>query len=141
MLALRRALNEEGERVYPLKWNLDFIQLPVVCKERQHGPSVTDARPQGTSGKRERIGRLPPPGRVKVNASTLVADESGARQWVSRVSSGSERWTHNAENRDVQYRAGLVRTSTALVGTVVGGCANLPVGKTLSYMTGGATGT
>jgi hypothetical protein len=38
-------------------------------------------------------------------------------------------------------RASLVMTSTGLMGTVVGGCVDLLAGKTLSYMTSGATGT
>ncbi len=42
-LVVASAVNEEGEQVYPRKWNHDFIQLPVVCKEKQHRPSVTDA--------------------------------------------------------------------------------------------------
>jgi hypothetical protein len=46
-----------------------------------------------------------------------------------------------AETGKVEYRAGLVMTSTGLVGTVAGGCVDLLAGKTLSYMTSGATGT
>ena len=42
-LVVGSAVNEEGEQVYPRKWNHDFIQLPVVCKDKQHRPTVTDA--------------------------------------------------------------------------------------------------
>jgi len=42
-LVLASAVNQEGEQVYPRKWNHDFIQLPVVCKEKQHRPMVTEA--------------------------------------------------------------------------------------------------
>ena len=42
-LVVASAVNEEGEQVYPRKWNHDFIQLPVVRKDKQHRPTVTDA--------------------------------------------------------------------------------------------------
>jgi hypothetical protein len=29
-LVLASAVDEEGEQIYPRKWNHDFIQLPVV---------------------------------------------------------------------------------------------------------------
>jgi integrase len=42
-LIVASAVNEEGERVYPRTWNHDFIQMPVVRKDKQHRPTVTDA--------------------------------------------------------------------------------------------------
>jgi integrase len=42
-LVVASALNEEGEQVYPRKWNHDFIQLPMVDREKQHRPTVTEA--------------------------------------------------------------------------------------------------
>jgi integrase len=42
-LVVASAVNDEGEQVYPRKWNHDFIQLPVVLKDKQHRPTVTDA--------------------------------------------------------------------------------------------------
>jgi len=42
-LVVASAVNEEGEQVYPRTWNHDFIQLPVVRKDKQHRPTVTDA--------------------------------------------------------------------------------------------------
>jgi integrase len=36
-------VNDEGEQIYPRTWNHDFIQLPVVRKDKQHRPTVTDA--------------------------------------------------------------------------------------------------
>jgi integrase len=42
-LVIASAVNEEGEQVYPRKWNHDFIQLPVVDKEKQYRPTVTEA--------------------------------------------------------------------------------------------------
>jgi len=42
-LVVASAVDQEGEQVYPRKWNHDFIQLPVVCKEKQHRPMVTEA--------------------------------------------------------------------------------------------------
>lgn len=42
-LLVASAVDEEGEQLYPRTWNRDFIQLPVVHKDQQHRPSVTDA--------------------------------------------------------------------------------------------------
>jgi len=37
------AVTEDGEQVYPRKWNHDFIGLPIVEREKQHRPTVTEA--------------------------------------------------------------------------------------------------
>jgi integrase len=42
-LVVASVVDQEGEQIYPRKWNHDFIQLPVVCKEKQHRPTVTEA--------------------------------------------------------------------------------------------------
>ena len=42
-LVVASRVNDEGEQVYPRTWNHDFIQLPVVRKDKQHRPTVTDA--------------------------------------------------------------------------------------------------
>jgi integrase len=42
-LVVASFVDQEGEQIYPRKWNHDFIQLPVVCKEKQHRPTVTEA--------------------------------------------------------------------------------------------------
>jgi integrase len=42
-LVVASAVDEEGEQIYPRKWNHDFIQLPVVRKDKQHRPTVTEA--------------------------------------------------------------------------------------------------
>ena len=42
-LVVASAVNDEGEQVYPRTWNHDFIQLPVVRRDKQHRPTVTDA--------------------------------------------------------------------------------------------------
>jgi integrase len=42
-LVVASAVNEEGEQIYPRKWNHDFIQLPMVDREKQHRPTVTEA--------------------------------------------------------------------------------------------------
>ena len=41
-LVVGSAVNEEGEQVYPRTWNHDFIQLPMVRKDKQYRPAVTD---------------------------------------------------------------------------------------------------
>jgi integrase len=42
-LVLASAVDNEGEQIYLRKWNHDFIQLPVVRKDKQHRPAVTVA--------------------------------------------------------------------------------------------------
>ena len=42
-LVVASAVNDEGEQIYPRTWNHDFIQLPVVRKDKQYRPTVTDA--------------------------------------------------------------------------------------------------
>lgn len=41
-LVVASAVNEEGDQIYPRKWNHDFIGLPIVQKEKQHRPTVTE---------------------------------------------------------------------------------------------------
>jgi integrase len=40
-LVVASAVDDEGEQLYPHKWNHDFIELPIVRKEEQHRPTVT----------------------------------------------------------------------------------------------------
>jgi integrase len=42
-LVLASAVDDEGEQIYPRTWNHDFIQLPVVRKDKQHRPTLTEA--------------------------------------------------------------------------------------------------
>ena len=42
-LVLASAVDEEGEQIYPRTWNHNFIQLPVVRKDKQHRPTVVEA--------------------------------------------------------------------------------------------------
>ena len=37
------AVDSNGEQIYQPKWNNDFIGLPIVQKEKQHRPSLTEA--------------------------------------------------------------------------------------------------
>jgi integrase len=41
-LVVASAVDDEGERIYPRTWNHDFIQLPLVRKDRQHRPMVSE---------------------------------------------------------------------------------------------------
>jgi integrase len=42
-MVVASAVSEEGEQIYPRTWNHDFIQLPLVRKDKQHRPAVTAA--------------------------------------------------------------------------------------------------
>jgi hypothetical protein len=35
------AVNEEGEQVFPRKWNHEFIDMPIVQKSKQNTPHFT----------------------------------------------------------------------------------------------------
>jgi len=42
-MVVASAINSEGEQIHPRKWNHDFIGLPIVQRENQHRPTVTEA--------------------------------------------------------------------------------------------------
>jgi integrase len=42
-MVVASALTEDGEPIYARKWNHDFIGLPIVEREKQHRPTVTEA--------------------------------------------------------------------------------------------------
>jgi integrase len=41
------AVEEEGDQLHPRVWNYEFIQLPLVIKEMQSRPTVTEAEVSG----------------------------------------------------------------------------------------------
>lgn len=41
-LVIASAVDDDGEQLYPRKWNHDFIGLPIVRKEDQRRPSITE---------------------------------------------------------------------------------------------------
>ena len=36
------AVDEEGDQIHPRVWNYEFIQLPLVIKEKQNRPTITE---------------------------------------------------------------------------------------------------
>jgi integrase len=40
-------VEEEGDQLHPRVWNYEFIQLPLVIKEKQSRPTVTEAEVSG----------------------------------------------------------------------------------------------
>jgi integrase len=42
-LVLASVVDAEGEQLYPRKWNHDFVGMPIVHKEKQRRPTVTEA--------------------------------------------------------------------------------------------------
>lgn len=40
-LVVASATDDEGEQIFPRKWNHDFIQLPIIRKDQQYRPTVT----------------------------------------------------------------------------------------------------
>ena len=41
-MVVASAVDSNGEQVHPRKWNHDFIGIPIVRKELQHRPTVTE---------------------------------------------------------------------------------------------------
>jgi integrase len=41
-MVVASAVDSDGEQIYPRKWNHDFIGMPIVRKELQHRPTVTE---------------------------------------------------------------------------------------------------
>jgi len=42
-MVVASAVNDEGEEIYPRKWNHNFIGMPILKREEQHRPTVTEA--------------------------------------------------------------------------------------------------
>jgi integrase len=42
-LVVASAVDGEGDQIHPRIWNHEFIQLPLVIKEKQNRPTITDA--------------------------------------------------------------------------------------------------
>jgi integrase len=42
-MVVASALNDEGEEIYPRKWNQNFVGMPILKREEQHRPTVTEA--------------------------------------------------------------------------------------------------
>lgn len=40
-LVVASAVNDEGNEIYPRIWNHDFVQMPIVDKEKQSRPTIT----------------------------------------------------------------------------------------------------
>jgi integrase len=40
-MVVASAVNDEGDQIYPRKWNHDFIGLPIIDPTKQHRPSLT----------------------------------------------------------------------------------------------------
>jgi integrase len=41
-LVVASAVNDEGDQIYPRTWNHNFIGLPIVQRDKQHRPTVTE---------------------------------------------------------------------------------------------------
>ena len=57
-MVLASAVNDNGEQIYPRKWNHEFIDLPVVDKNKQNAPSISSEIMTGLAAwkaKRERM--------------------------------------------------------------------------------------
>ena len=57
-MVVASAVDEQGEEIYPRKWNAEFIDLPVVEKEKQNTPSFSSEVMTGLARwkkKRERM--------------------------------------------------------------------------------------
>ncbi len=42
-LVVASVVNDEGEQIYPRKWNHDFVGMPIIDKNKQHRPTVTES--------------------------------------------------------------------------------------------------
>jgi integrase len=42
-MVVASAVNAEGEEIHPCKWNHNFIGMPILKREAQHRPTVTEA--------------------------------------------------------------------------------------------------
>jgi integrase len=42
-MVVASAVSSEGDQLYPRKWNHDFIGIPILRREEQHRPTITEA--------------------------------------------------------------------------------------------------
>ena len=42
-MVVASAVNDEGEEIHPRKWNHNFVGMPILKREEQHRPTVTEA--------------------------------------------------------------------------------------------------
>jgi len=42
-MVVASVVNDEGEQVYPRTWNHDFVGMPIIDKNKQHRPTVTES--------------------------------------------------------------------------------------------------
>lgn len=42
-MVVASAVSDEGEEIYPRKWNHNFVGMPILKREEQHRPTVTEA--------------------------------------------------------------------------------------------------
>ena len=40
-MVVASAVNDEGEEIYPRKWNHEFIDMPIVEEEKQNTPTFS----------------------------------------------------------------------------------------------------
>jgi integrase len=57
-LVVASAVNEDGEELYPRKWNAEFMDLPVVDKNKQNTPSFTSGVLSGLARWKSRRERM-----------------------------------------------------------------------------------
>ncbi|MGA8437816.1 MAG: hypothetical protein WB762_31170 [Candidatus Sulfotelmatobacter sp.] len=43
-MVVASVVNDEGDQVYPRKWNHDFVGLPIIDKNKQHRLTVTESK-------------------------------------------------------------------------------------------------
>jgi integrase len=42
-MVVASAVDKNGNRIYPVEWNHDFCELPIVDKQKQYRPTITEA--------------------------------------------------------------------------------------------------
>ena len=42
-MVVASAVSSEGDQLYPRKWNHDFIGIPILRRDEQHRPTITEA--------------------------------------------------------------------------------------------------
>ena len=58
-LVVASAVNDEGDQIYPRTWNHNFIGLPIVQRDKQHRPTVTETELESIlAGVKKRYGVL-----------------------------------------------------------------------------------
>ena len=79
-MVLASAVNADGDQLYPRTWNAEFVGLPIVRKDEQHRPTITETEVSeilaGTKGRYRAMFALLAGSGLRIGEALAVKDTS-----------------------------------------------------------------